>query len=325
MGKRLLLSLSALLAFSLCATGCCKNSGVAENQSSAPENAFTLHCQFLRVGEIEVVIGDGAGFRTRPGVWSLASIHRHFNIFKTMGSGLLCGEFRGRSSTVLEYVDDTTCVLKVASDENRAVAARAVYRAVSPYYIDHELTFSDTKNRLAGKPYDFRSVGYCCYTNSPDDLRIHYLSGGEWVRYAPPEHGAPHSAIAPGYVPEEQLEVWPELDDPPFWWKERYPKPFDEPFYYGRFDDMVMILVFDQPDRIRFFLSPEGGGRSLIPGSTSTAWDFEWIIPGEEYEAGREYTFRLRLVYKKYEGDEDVLREVRKAQDELGFERVGNL
>ena len=85
---------------------------------------------------------------------------------------------------------------------------------------------------------------------------------------------------------------------------------------------MVMILIFDKPEWIRFFLSPEGGGRSLIPGSTSTAWDFEWIIPNEEYEANREYTFRLRLVYKKYEGDEDVLREVRKAQEELGFEKV---
>jgi len=322
MHKHLLLSLSALLAFSLCAAGCCKNSGVAENQSSTPKNAFTPHCQFLRVGEIEAVIGDGAGFRTRPGVWSLSSIHRPFNIFKTMGSGILCGELRGRSSTVLEYVDDTTCVLKVASDEHRAAQARALFRAVSPYYIDHELTVRDTKDRLAGEPFDFRSVGYCCYTNSPDDLRIHYLSGGQWVRYAPPEHGAPHSAIAPGYLPEEKLEVWPALDDPPFWWKERYPKPFDEPFYYGRFGDMVMILIFDKPEWIRFFLSPSGGGESLIPGSTSTAWDFEWIIPKEEYEPNREYTFRMRLVYKKYEGDDDVLREVRKAQDELGFEKV---
>ena len=278
------------------------------------------HCQFLRAGEIEVVIGDGSGHRRRPGVWSLSSIHRHFNIFKNMGSGLLCGEFRGRASTLLEYVDDTTCAIKVASGKDRAVRARAIYRAVSPYYIDHELTFRDTEDRLAGKPWNFRSVGYCCYTNSPDDLRIHYLSDGEWVRYAPPGHGAPGSAIAPGYVGENQLEVWPELDDPPFWWKERYPKRFDEPFYYGRFEDMVMILIFDKSEWIRFFLSPSGGGKSLIPGLTSTAWDFEWIIPKAEYQANREYNFRLRLVYKKYISDEDVLLEVRKAQKELGFE-----
>ena len=37
---------------------------------------------------------------------------------------------------------------------------------------------------------------------------------------------------------------------------------------------------------------------------------------------GREYTFRVRLIYKKYVDDEDVLREVRKAQEELGFETV---
>ena len=70
---------------------------------------------------------------------------------------------------------------------------------------------------------------------------------------------------------------------------------------------MVMILIFDKPERIRFFLSPSGGGESLIPGLTSTAWDFEYIIPEQEYEVGREYTLRLRLVYKKYEGDEAAL------------------
>ena len=65
-----------------------------------------------------------------------------------------------------------------------------------------------------------------------------------------------------------------------------------------------------------------GGGRSILPGKTSTAWDFEYIIPEKDYEVGREYTFRVRLIYKKYVDDEDVLREVRKAQDELGFEKV---
>ena len=83
---------------------------------------------------------------------------------------------------------------------------------------------------------------------------------------------------------------------------------------------MVMILVFDRPKWLRFFCSPTGGGSSLIPGKTCPAWDFEWIIPESDYEVGKEYAFRVRLIYKPFVSDEDVLAEYRKAQSELGFE-----
>jgi hypothetical protein len=85
---------------------------------------------------------------------------------------------------------------------------------------------------------------------------------------------------------------------------------------------MVMILIFDAPRWLRFYCSPSGGGRSLLPGQTCPAWDFEWVIPNDEYEVGREYRLRVRLVYRLFESDEDVLAEVSKAQNDLGFERA---
>ena len=95
-----------------------------------------------------------------------------------------------------------------------------------------------------------------------------------------------------------------------------------QPFYYGRLGKMVLLLVFDTPRRLRFYCSPNSGGGSpsLIPGRVCPAWDFEWVIPASEYEVGREYSFRLRLVYKKFVSDDDVLEECRRAQAELGFE-----
>ncbi|HLA38991.1 MAG TPA: hypothetical protein VJ417_03300, partial [Candidatus Glassbacteria bacterium] len=71
-----------------------------------------MHCQMIRVGEIEAVVGDGAGHRTRPGLWMMSSIKHQFSIFKNLSSGMLSGEFRSRANTVLEYVDDTTSLLK---------------------------------------------------------------------------------------------------------------------------------------------------------------------------------------------------------------------
>ena len=85
---------------------------------------------------------------------------------------------------------------------------------------------------------------------------------------------------------------------------------------------MVMILIFDKPRAIRFYISPSGGGASLIAGQDSPALDFEWILPRSEYRVNQEYTYRMRLVYKQFVSDEDVLAEVRKAQKDLGFETV---
>ena len=289
---------------------------------SAEQPCPPFHCQLIRAGEIEAIVGDGAGHRTRPGIWALSSIHHPFSIFKNMSSGMLSGEFRGKANSIVEYVDDSTSLLKRESTPDYPTRARMYFRMRSPYYLDTELTFSDTENKLSDKPYDFRSVSFNCYVNSPSDIRIHYLSGGQWERYIPPYHAAPGTSIKPSYLKPEEIEVWPKIEDPPFNWTSWYEKDFDEPFYYCRFEHMVMILIFDKPRAIRFYISPSGGGASLIAGQDSPALDFEWILPRSEYRINQEYTYRMRLVYKQFVSDEDVLAEVCKAQKDLGFETV---
>ena len=320
--KNSFLFLIAVICFvAISGLSCSREREPRQDETFAAEDQCIRHCQLLRAGEIEVIIGDGSRARNHPGIWMLTSVHRPFNVFHNRSAAMLGGGLRGRNP-VLEKIDETSCVLEKEATENDPSEIRAVFKAVAPYYLDYKHTIRDTKNRIP-EGMDFRSVGWANYTNSPDDLRIHFLSDGEWHRFVPEFHGGPGSSIAPSYIPDEELEVWPEdSDDPSFWWYKRYERRFDEPFFYGRFGDTVLIWIFDTPRRLRFFLSPEGGGRSLLPGKTSTAWDFEYIIPEKDYQVGREYTFRVRLVYKKYVDDEDVLHEVRKAQDELGFEKV---
>ncbi len=289
-----------------------------------PQPCPPMHCQLIRAGEIEAIVGDGAGHRVRPGLWAMSSIQHHFSIFKNLSSGMLTGEFRGKDNTVLEYVDDSTSVLKREPTGDHPVRASLVYRARSPYYLDTELTVCDMIDFIATRPAEGneRQVSYNCYMNSPEDSRIHFLSGGQWERWVPEKHGGPGSSIAPSYLKDSELEVWPQTDDPRFHWYQRYEKRFDEPFYYGRLGKMVLIFVFDRPRWLRFYLSPEGGGESLIPGCHSPAWDFEWLIPRKDYRPNQEYTFRTCLVYKPFVSDEDVLAEVRKVQRELGYETV---
>ncbi len=282
-----------------------------------------IHCQLLQAGELQAIVGDasrdGVGGPQYCGLWSLTSKHRQFNAFGNSYAGLLPGEVRGKSPT-LEIVDESTCALVRAADDERPVDVRATYQVVAPYYIDHQLTFQD-KRDMRGGGRDFREVSWCCYMNCPDDIRIHFLSEGEWFRYISPEHGV-GSNIAPSYVPDQEMEVFPEQKDRrPFHW-DRIARRFDEPFYYGRLGDMVLILIFDTPRWLRFFCSPSGGGGSLLPDRSCPAWDFEWIIPGSDYEVGREYDLRVRLVYKKFISDDDVLQEYQKAREMLDLREV---
>ena len=43
-----------------------------------------------------------------------------------------------------------------------------------------------------------------------------------------------------------------------------------------------------------------------------------------DYEVGKEDAFRLRLIYKQFISENDVLEEYHKAQTELGFERISD-
>ena len=288
----------------------------------------TPHCALLQAGEIQAVVGDaardGMGGPQFCGLWSLTSKHRPFSAFGNSYAGLIPGEIRGRAPT-LEQVDGATCVLRREPDASYPVGVRAVYAARSPFCIDHTLSITDEKDvRHAG--CGFREVSWCSYINSPDDPRLHFLSNGEWHRYVSPRHGLA-SNIAPRYVPDGELEDWPlqgewisgRRGNRPFHW-DRYERRFDQPFYYTRLGEMVMILVFDTPNWLRFYCSPTGGGTSLIPDQTCPAWDFEWVIPQSQYEVGRDYTFRMRLIYKRFVSDDDAVAEFHASQSALGFD-----
>ena len=291
-----------------------------------------MHCALLQTDEIQAIVGDasrdGVGGPRYCGLWSLTSKHRRFSAFGNSYAGLIPGEIRGKSPT-LEAVGATSCVLSRTADESHPVDVRAEYALKPPHYVDHALSFTDRKD-VRTQGCGFREVSWCCYMNCPEDQRLHFLSGGEWHHYISPSHGVA-SNIAPSYIPDAELEAWPiksdwrqkRMNDRPFHW-DRYQRRFDEPFYFGRLGNMVMLMVFDIPKWLRFFCSPTGGGTSLIPDQTCPAWDFEWVIPEDAYQVDREYTFSVRLVYKQFVSEDDVLREYRKSQTELAFERISD-
>jgi hypothetical protein len=111
-------------------------------------------------------------------------------------------------------------------------------------------------------------------------------------------------------LPAEGAPVEPRiLDDAPPLFRNFSPLRYSESFYYGRFEDMVLIYIFRPNPWLRFAHSPSGGGRIASGDDTNPAWDFQLVIP--DPQQGREYKLEMRAVYKPWAGRSDVLREVR--------------
>ena len=69
---------------------------------------------------------------------------------------------------------------------------------------------------------------------------------------------------------------------------------YAKPFYYGYFDDLVYILMFDRHEGIRLTHSPSGGGRNDDFNTTNPAWDWQFIVP--KFEVLKEYGYDTRVV-----------------------------
>ncbi len=92
---------------------------------------------------------------------------------------------------------------------------------------------------------------------------------------------------------------------------------FSEPVYYGLVDGdqneatggdvMVFILMFDQPENTGFVL------RDGENDSRGIEWDWQYRVPAPE--AGKAFSQRVRMVYKPFLGQDDVLAEYRSWRD----------
>ena len=97
-------------------------------------------------------------------------------------------------------------------------------------------------------------------------------------------------------------------------------KKFILPLYYGLVDGdgepattedtMAYIMMFDQRTPIRFAMWNFIQDAEGKPDPHSPAWDWQYAIRSPEI--GKRYGYRARVVYKPFEGREDVEREYRK-------------
>jgi len=210
-------------------------------------------------------------------------------------------EFRRLSDTKAELLQLATPVYGVES--------RTIFELREPYYLDVTYRAIPRKGNLTG---GYLGIFWASYINAPQDKSIYFLRAGstldkpQWVQFATQTHGHESTVLPAGNNPTEPAVV----DEPPSLFRNFSPLRYSEPFYYGRFDDMVLIYIFQPSPYLRFAHSPSGGGRTTLGDDTNPAWDFQIVIPDPHPDT--EYELKMRAVYKPWAGRADVLREVRK-------------
>jgi hypothetical protein len=209
-------------------------------------------------------------------------------------------EFRRLSETKAELRQPATPVYGVES--------RTVFELREPYYLDMRYRAIPRRADYTG---GFLGIFWASYINGPEDKSIYFLQSGsslakpQWIQFATQSHGRESTVLPAGTSPAEPAVA----ENPPALFRNFSLLRYAEPFYYGRFGDMVLIYIFRPNPYLRFAHSPSGGGRSASGDDTNPAWDFQLVIPSPQ--AGKEYELEMRAVYKPWAGRADVLREVR--------------
>lgn len=171
-----------------------------------------------------------------------------------------------------------------------------------------DLTYSGTPLEDAWKEHGYIGVFFASYIHAPEDSAIQFIGRSRpgrgdatprWIKHLPEQHG-----VAANHRPAGS--TWdPSFDDG---FKLSLVTGFSDfeylyPFYFGRSGENVFVLMFERPHaggEMRFAQSPSGGG----PGNP--AWDFVYFR--RDYAVNREFSFRLRAVYRKFTTVEDVVR-----------------
>ena len=280
------------------------------------------------VGELTAVIGDNEGHDGhRPGysgLHSLTSVRSQNSLFVPAYAGLnLEHIFDGHNDSreafyeprqaamTFERLGDDSAELHQPPTPIWGVESWTRFALRAPYYIDFEFRCVPHREAFASS---YIGLFWASYINAARAKAIRFLGrpeydrGERWVEYCTLVHGrdstvcyaddATRLTFAPNY--RERHALFANVS----------PLVFTRPFYYGIYESMAYLIMFDRGHGIRFSHSPSGGGGTASGDDTNPAWDFQFIIP--DYRVGQEYGFRACVAYKAFQGREDVLDEYEK-------------
>jgi hypothetical protein len=181
------------------------------------------------------------------------------------------------------------------------------FTVVKPNYID--ITFRCVLHKEEFFKNGYAGLFWASYIQKPEDKKIYFKGVGEnnpvsngLIAAFSEKHGvnSTHRSIDDQhdlfFAPNTNTILANHFSD----------FRYTEPYYFGRFGKMVLAYFFDSSEIIRFSQSPSGGGG----GGANPAWAFQYIIPSPEVD--REYSFKVRMMYKPFVSAEDIDEEFQK-------------
>ncbi|MSR31776.1 MAG: hypothetical protein EXR99_09755 [Gemmataceae bacterium] len=143
-------------------------------------------------------------------------------------------------------------------------------------------------------PYGYLNLFWASYIQKPEDMGIQFLGRkkGEkdesWIRAVTPKHGdlSTHRSASDrrDFKRAEPFPLTLVFNESGY--------EYTKPFYFGRYQDHALALMFHPSDLIRFTQSPSGGGQG------NPAWDFQWFIDAPVKD--RLYAFSFRVQWQPW-------------------------
>lgn len=279
------------------------------------------HATF-RVGDLMAVIGDNAAHGDHRagynGLWSLTHRAEPTNLFVPAVAGLnfehiFDGAQFDRDGTRTIFFEPRNAPMRFREISDSAAELHQpptpTFRVESwtrfdlrpPHYVDMTFRFRATQHVFA---HGTIGLFWASYMNAPDDKSIYFRHGNLWHQLCSARHN--HASTVRHTRDETELRF---VDGFPECLMRNFsPLRYGEPHYHGRVREMTALFLFDRVEGIRFTHSPSGGGVNQARQTTNPAWDFQYILP--RYEVNRDYTFRVRLVYRPACSREEILREL---------------
>jgi hypothetical protein len=181
--------------------------------------------------------------------------------------------------------------------------------------IDMEFKATPSVDRF---PLGFCAFMWASYMNHTRERQIHFYgtNGTQegWISFGEDaEKGFETGTVAHQNVPFLPYEVGAQTLN----LIEDKNKRFIKPFYYGLVDGdgdfathddtMAYIMMFDQTEPIRFALWNFIRDFENNPNPHSPAWDWQFVI--RDPKPGQTYGYRARMLYKRFQSNEDVAAE----------------
>jgi hypothetical protein len=212
------------------------------------------------------------------------------------------------SAMNLRRIDDLTVELHQPPTSEFGVESWTRFQLTDSGHLDFTFRCVPRKKNFVG---GFFGVFWASYMNAPIDKSIYFLDGASslakptWRQFCTQLHNRDSTVLH-----QDSPQSLPFAKTGETLFTGISPLRYSEPFFYGRFRDMVLIYLFRPHPNLRFTHSPSGGGRTPAGDDSNPAWDFQLIVPKPVID--REYKLEGRLVYKEWKGRADVLEEVRK-------------